>query len=261
MAIGNQNYWDYRGGVSYRYKNETFYTITPIPYYHRRRALLLELLKPLIECHAVKDVCDFGCGDGWYIQHFGQQYPDKRYWGVDISSSMIERARLAAPFAEFQVSQAGFDFTNAFDLVYSVAVFAHIQDKMLSTIFQNIRMTLRKGCKFALFEQTGPVRREGETWIRRTPREYTEFASNCGFDIEISCLITFPAHRFFEKYIAPMFYRWFAGGKEHHERCICANRSKIFRILSTMFLNMSRNPIRRPDCMKEGNALFILKRA
>jgi len=45
----NQHYWDDRGGVSYCYKGETFYTVTPIPYYYRRRAVLLALMRPLIE--------------------------------------------------------------------------------------------------------------------------------------------------------------------------------------------------------------------
>ena len=65
--ITSQDYWNDRGMNSYWYKGETFYTVTPIPLYYRRRVLLLELLEPLVVDNNVKDICDFGCGDGWYI--------------------------------------------------------------------------------------------------------------------------------------------------------------------------------------------------
>jgi trans-aconitate methyltransferase len=58
-------------------------------------------MNPLISIPQVKDVCDFGYGAGNYIKHFGELCPEKRYYGVDISSSMIERARTLSPFAEF----------------------------------------------------------------------------------------------------------------------------------------------------------------
>ena len=117
-SITSCNYWNIRGGVSYQYKGETFYTVTPIPFYYRRRALLLGLMKPLIMNSAVKDVCDFGCGDGWYLRYFESLDPVKRYYGIDISTSMIDRAKHAAPFANLQVSQMGISFENAFDLIY-----------------------------------------------------------------------------------------------------------------------------------------------
>lgn len=173
-------------------------------------------MNPLIESNAVKHICDFGCGDGWYIHHFGSLYPEKRYYGVDISLSMIERAKQTVPFAKLKVSQNGIDFENTFDLIYAIAVFQHIKDDMLPIFFKNIYEHLIPGAKFAFFEATGFKRSEGETWYRRTTLEYVDFAKDAGFEIEQRRLIVFPAHRFFERRIAPYVKRFFINGCQRH---------------------------------------------
>lgn len=69
------NYWDERAKISYQYKKETFYTITPIPYYYCRRAKIYSLLTQWIKKIETENnsnnisVCDYGCGDGQYILH------------------------------------------------------------------------------------------------------------------------------------------------------------------------------------------------
>ena len=254
------DYWNVRGGVSYQYKGETFYTVTPIPFYYRRRALLLEFVEPLIKDDSVRDICDFGCGDGWYIKHFGDLYPYKYFYGLDISTSMIECAKKNAPFAKLQVSQKGIDFENTFDLIYAIAVFQHIKDDIIPNIFINIYDHLKSKATFVFFEATGFKRSAGNTWYRRNTQEYLGFARDAGFKIEQSRVIAFPAHRFFERRIAPYFVRFFVNGSDSHERNINANKTCFFRFLSALFMNFTRQPIRPDDGCTDGNSFYILRK-
>jgi SAM-dependent methyltransferase len=237
-----QDYWEHRGQFSYTYKGETFYTVTPIPYYYKRRQLLLKYINLFIESEDIKSVCDFGCGDGEYIRYFGNKYPDKNYFGVDISASMIERAKRTVSFAKFHVSANGITFKNKFDLIYSIAVFAHIEDKQIPLLFDNIYKHLNFPGRFILFEQTGHRRRQGKTWNRRTTDEYISLALKSGFRIEQRCLIVFPIHRFFEKKVHPLiifFMKLFKVGHDSHERCLIANQSRTYQAISKIFLSIS----------------------
>jgi len=247
------------GGVSYQYKGETFYTVTPIPYYYKRRALLLALIEPLIANATVKDVCDFGCGDGWYIQYFGNRYPAKKYYGLDISRSMLECAKRASPFATLRHGDR-IDFANHFDLIYSIAVLQHVPDDVIKKLFANINETLCTKGRFVFFEATGVKRTEGETWYRRTTYEYARFAEDAGFEIEQRQLIAFPFHNLFERKIAPYYKRFIVRGFDSNERSINANKSVLFKFLSLLFLNATKEPLRADDGMIDGNTLYISRK-
>ena len=39
------------------------------------------------------DVLDAGCGNGYYMKKLIDHFPDKKMYGVDISSDLIENAR------------------------------------------------------------------------------------------------------------------------------------------------------------------------
>jgi len=254
-------YWDRRGTDAYEYKGETFYTVTPVPLYHRRRALLLQLLDPFLRPPDVVDVCDFGCGDGWYLGHFSEKYPGKRWYGVDLSETMIDRASRAVPNAWLEVSGEGVPFHKSFDLVCAVAVFAHVLgDAKARDLFANIASHLRPNAPFILFEQTGPQRRGGETWCRRNTQAYLDFATEAGLVVEDRRLIAYPAHRVFERWVAPVYRRFFTRGKNGHERCIRANRSRVYRGLSSIVLALSGNPVRSDDGTRQGNTFYVFRK-
>lgn len=261
--INCQEYWNRRAKHSYTYRGETFYTVTPIPYYYKRRSLLLSYINQYVEDNSVKKILDFGCGDGEYLKYFGNKYPNKDYYGIDISTSMIERAKASAPFAKLCISNDGISFKNNFDLIYSIAVFAHIQDELIFPLFSNIYKHLNPFGKFILFEQTGSKRSDGDIWHRRTTQEYMQVATRCGFKIEQRHLITFTAHRFFEIKIHPFIIsllRLLMIGHDNHERCIIANKLMMFRALSKMFLSISSLPVRNDDGRRDGNTLYIMKK-
>lgn len=144
-AYESKAYWNIRGEEYYEYKGEMFYTVTPIPYYYRRRALLLDVITPYLADEDIDTVCDFGCGDGWYLRHFSDGFDRKRYYGVDLSDVMIERAGNVCPVAQLRVSNAGIPFDQAFDLIYSIAVFAHVEDEDVVPLFSSIYEKLERG--------------------------------------------------------------------------------------------------------------------
>ncbi len=261
VNANRKDYWEKRGRDAYEYRGETFYTVTPVPLYRHRRSLLLQLLDPYLKPPDVVDVCDFGCGDGWYLQHFSRTYPGKRWCGVDLSQAMIDRASRACPDATLEVSGDGITFERSFDLVYAVAVFAHVMDDgKARDLFANIFSGLKPSAPFVVFEQTGPERRGGETWCRRNTQEYVEFATEAGFAVESRQLIAYPVHRVFERWLAPAYRRFFTRGRSGRERCIRANRSRVYRWLSSAAIALSGNPLRPDDGTREGNTFYVFRK-
>lgn len=87
MDYNEKDYWNDRANKRYRYKKENFYTITPIPYYYKRREVIVRLLVERIVTNRAQRVCDYGCGDGEYIRllanHFTHKMKDGQImaWG------------------------------------------------------------------------------------------------------------------------------------------------------------------------------------
>jgi hypothetical protein len=113
---------------------------------------------------------------------------------------------------------------------------------------------------FILFEQTGPYRTQGDTWCRRTQKEYIALAEQCGFALEKKILITFSAHRFFERKIAKWYIKYFSKGESFYERRMYANKSFIYRTLSSLMVNISLFPVREHDDNTFGNTLFVFRK-
>lgn len=259
--IKKNQYWEERGKGYCFYKGEDFYTITPIPYYFKRREILLKLLIKFFRNDSKKKVCDFGCGDGWYLSYFEKFFPQNKYYGVDISETMIQRAKGRCKEVNLEISNKGINFQEKFDLVYSIAVFAHVKnDQTVKWLFENIYEKLDVGGKFIFFEQTGSFRTQGDTWTRRTQEEYCEMAKKSGFSLESKTHLRFSAHVFFERTVAKIYYRYFAVGKNNFEKGLFANNSYIFRVLSSLFLKLSFKPIKSDKNSKFGNTLFVFTR-
>jgi SAM-dependent methyltransferase len=174
---------------------------------------------------------------------------------------MLARARTAAPFATLQISDRGINFENNFDLIYAIAVFAHIKDNLIPALFENIYRHLKSEGMFVFFEQTGRCRLSGETWHRRTTWEYIRYAEDAGLNIEKRKLIAFPLHRIFERRLAHYYQRFFVKGADHHERCINANKSFLFKFMSNLALHLSKEPYRNDEGVIDGNTLYICRKS
>lgn len=236
----------------------------------RRRTELLKLLHSYIDVNDKPNmhVTDFGCGDGWYLQHFATALPQHRYYGTDISEGMIRQARLQPLYAQgFDAEPLDDDipFSVAFDCVYSVTVFAHIMDS------QQVIRSLASICNHLtddgivlLFEQTGPVRREWGTGVKRTVADYTKLAHEAGLRVLAMKHMTFPAHRVFETKIAPVIHCVLSAFNRLSSNPlpgpIRANKSGLYRAVSGGLLKLTRDPYSRTAEQSEGYTFFALSK-
>lgn len=264
-----EDYWNRRARYSCFYKNEAFYTITPVPLYYYRRKYLLDRLIPFVAAPQTDKICDFGCGDGWYIQFFDKRFPGKQWTGMDISQEMLNQAIGKSPKANFvllspeeEASQLSQVVDDLFDLVYAIAVFAHIlDDSKVEELFFTITNKLRPGGKFVMFEQTAPQHVVGNSFCRRLSANYKSIAERCGLIVESSQLIKFPAHIFFERKIAPYFYKYYANvEKDDFLARMRANHNLYFRLLSRIAIVCSPKYVWPDEGQYWGNSFIVFRK-
>jgi SAM-dependent methyltransferase len=240
------NYWNSRGSNFFKYKGEFFYTITPIPHYYKRRKLLLNLIGERLR--GKNAVLDYGCGDGYYLNHFQEIYSEKSFYGADISQEMLAAAKTRYPKVNVSLCHDVIQSSRRFDLVYTLMVLAHIKnDNEVINIFSNIHNKLNEHGQFIIFEQTAPAECQGEHWIRRHCRKYIEFGARSGFKLKENLLMTFPIEQWFERRIAPFYRKYFVKGSDDTERRFNANKSQVFKLLSSFFVSLTLAPIKKID--------------
>ena len=106
----------------------------------------LEFLYTFAPWQRAASVLDAGCGNGCYLARLHRSFPDKRYVGIDLSPSLIERAkaRWQGDGIEFAVD----DFfalhePQAFDLIVMRFIVQHLED--FGAILDQAARTLRPG--------------------------------------------------------------------------------------------------------------------
>ena len=231
------------------------YTITPLPFYLARRAILRARMAGYVA--RARRVCDFGCGDGEHLRYFADQHPDTRWTGVDLSPDMLALARKACPEAAFFLPFE--DFGGDYDLIYVVAVFAHVTDDDLTGIIENLVERLGSDGRLILFEQVAPYPVQGAGYNRRTVDGYRQLFAYHDLELEQAVLCRFRFHQWFERHVAKRVYAMMRGCDSDAERRLKANRSGLFRLLSRFFVALS---VRRewPPGSGFGNAWMVFRR-
>ena len=94
--------------------------------YRRRMGIICRWITQL----APASLLDVGCGEGMYCRWFTRNSEIERVVGVDLSEGRLERARRAAPDAEFhRCDGAALPFADdSFDLVMCSEVIEHVPD-------------------------------------------------------------------------------------------------------------------------------------
>lgn len=204
----------------------------------------------------VRKICDFGCGDGWYLHYFRNRLRKKTFWGVDLSPEMIEKARQRNPDVVLQqVSSIGINFKERFDLVYCFAVLAHVSDENAIALLENISAHLTPGKLFLLFEQTEGKLKRGRNYYRRPCIDYERWASRAGLRLDHKITIAFPLFRIYEKTLLSAL-RLLYPGRTIHEKCMRSNRSMIVNRFSEFFINRSGSGLDKTH-IANGNTLFV----
>jgi len=120
-----------------------------------------EYVRELLSTTSGKCVLDLGCGEGTALCELAEQYPQHRYYGIDLFTTA--KANPSNVFLmEGDIQKLPF-FNNIFDLAYSVASFSYVPDKL-----QGIREARRV------------LHRHGRGFIN-SPRSLVEFV---GRDLE-----------------------------------------------------------------------------
>ena len=197
------------------YKGEYFYTVTSLPFYVKRRELLLcqlekEIALKYYEQEQKISILDFGCGDGYYTLWLKRKFPHTQVKGCDLSLSMIDSARENAKKSgyniEYNVSDSNIPFPEKFDIIVVIAVLAHVlEDSLLETIVNDIAAQLKIGGRVIIFEATAQIPRNGATWARRTPLFYETLFTRYRLSLKKNQLVSFPFFLRMDKLVSMTF--------------------------------------------------------
>lgn len=278
-SFGQEDYWNERAKSKIFYKNEYFYTVTSLPFYIKRRELLL--------CHLEKEISllnnenknisilDFGCGDGYYSLSLKKKFPYTDVKGCDLSESMIESAKINSKESGFTinylVANSVIPFQEKFDIIIIIAVLAHVlEDSLLVTIVTDISNHLRTGGSVIIFEATANIPRKGTTWSRRIPGFYENLFSRQGFSLKEHTLVSFPFFSRMDWFISKIIRlvlsiaSKFLSEKSHIQEKITVVRSNlnkifIYLLLSEILISVSKflDPF---FSASEGNSFMIFRK-
>lgn len=253
------DYWLDRGRRSVHWKGEDYYTIAAVPYYHHRRETLVGLLtQDISEFEPGSRVCDFGCGDGYYTRRFHERFPGLEWTGVDISDTMLEKARALNPAMEFRSRVS--EVEGSIDHFMCIGVFTCIvNDQLVESIIDDIAKKCREGSKLILFEQIAPTAYRKPTLVRRPTQWYIDAFARRGLIAKKHQLIYYNMHVLFERFIAKPWYRFIASGASDHERRLNSNRNRVFLQLSNIFTRLSYRTVRTPDDRKWGYCYLVFE--
>ncbi len=144
-----------------------------IPPYDRFYATAVALLP--FERSAEIRVLDLGAGTGLLSAFIREQFPNARLMLVDVSESMLERARrrLGNKRAGFAVYDYGrMPFIGEWDAIVSAHSIHHLEDDAKRSLFRRVHDALARGGVFVNAEQVagptlGLTRRYHEQWLRK----------------------------------------------------------------------------------------------
>jgi SAM-dependent methyltransferase len=105
------------------------------------------LAKNGISLKSLRGILDFGCGAGRVLRHF-RDLRKSRLYGVDYNPDLIAWCRKSLPFARFEVNPflGPLPFSDgAFDLIYALSVFTHLDGDQQSAWLKELGRVLRPG--------------------------------------------------------------------------------------------------------------------
>ncbi len=256
-ALESEAYWEARGRQGFVYRGDRFYTTTPIGFYYRRRARILQAVGDVLgTLGAGASVLDFGCGDGFYARHFGARFPGLLLHGCDISRTMIESAVEQSadgrPRVEFRHTGGPVPFDRRFDAIYIIAVLAHVRDgAALEDILSDLRAHLSAGGRLIVCEITSRRPRSGVTWARRDPAAYRDMLDRTGFRIVHEERIAFPCYNWIGRYLFHALVHLFFRGQ-----AVRANSNSRYQHLTDRFMDLSAR-VDRVLRSGEGNTVYV----
>lgn len=262
----NDRYWSKRGELCYVYKGEKFYTITPLPFYLKRRKILLDNLNKVISRLKKEKltlrVCDFGSGDGFYCCWLAKKLPGSEITGFDISPTMTEEAIKRVEEEEIpNIALYCDDFNNkdkSYDLVLSLAVLQHFRNKdEIAKKAKQIYSRLEDGGFLVLFEATSKKPGASQKLLKRTEDFYQDIFESNGFKLIEKQFISFPFFNLYQRKFLNLIKRSFRG--DPVQKSIAINRNFFvnglnkFALMLGCFFDKFFTP-------QDGNTFFVFRK-
>lgn len=136
------------------------------------QAALLQANSQLLDFHSI---LDFGCGCGRTLTWLARQFPDAKFYGTDVDREAIDWCRSHLPLVEWQVNTALPPLAygqSAFDLVYGISVFTHLDADHQERWLAELARILRPGGILLLTVHGEVARRQLDAnWQQRLNRE------------------------------------------------------------------------------------------
>lgn len=81
-----------------------------------------------IDKNKTHSILDFGCGTGLFCKYIADNFQNIKIDGIDISSQMVEKARMNCPDSTFYVGDISLINLPKYDIIISKDVFNHIEN-------------------------------------------------------------------------------------------------------------------------------------
>lgn len=164
---------------------------------------------------AIKNILDFGCGDGKSCEFFKKYFPDANITGVDISSKSIEIAKNKqipnCNFVLYDGEKIPFD-DNFFDLIFVAGVFHHIEQNEHLAIINELNRNLNNNGTLIIFEHNplNPLTRKvvkdcifDKNAKLISANSLKKCIIKCGFhNAKINYTLFFPRYNIFRKFFS-----------------------------------------------------------
>ncbi|MFW6139797.1 MAG: class I SAM-dependent methyltransferase [Acidobacteriota bacterium] len=265
----SHDYWDKRGRLSYTYKGERFYTITPLPYYLKRRERLLNRIEQIAE-NSQKEykrdlkVADFGSGDGYYGCWLAKKFPESTVYGFDISKSMVDKAKKRAlslniSNTQFYCRDIAENKKTKFDLLLILTVFQHFMDeKAINQKINQLNEIMKKDSKIILFEATAKKAIKENKLIMRPETFYIYSFQKNHFKLMEKEYISYPFFCMYQKVFLKTL-KYFLKGTET-EKNIWINKNKLLRSINQAAFKFGESFDKFICEENEGYTLFLFQK-
>lgn len=135
----------------------------------RQLKIFLELFRFNFDQKENLDLLDIGCGDGVLSRVIGDSFPDNRFYLLDGSRTMLDRARESLKTASAQFIQSSFeDFIvnsreeNRYDFIYSSMAIHHMEHHKKREMYSKIYAMLKFNGLFVNIDVVLPSSRHTE---------------------------------------------------------------------------------------------------
>ncbi len=138
---------------------------------NRTHKILMDLFRYHFKNSRNLNILDMGCGDGILTKRISEKFPDNKYYLIDGSSKMIEKAKENIPGDNIYFHQQTFeeyiDTTEGeikYDFVHSANAIHHLDIEGKEELYTKIYREMKYGGLFINIDPIQPSSEQSEYW-------------------------------------------------------------------------------------------------